>query len=102
MIALAGKNVRCAKYATFGTEELELNAYQAMEDRNAVFLANHGLLTGAENIFDAFNIAEEIEFCAEIYYRAKTLGNPILLSDSEMELVMNKFKTYGHVEDDID
>lgn len=48
MIALAGKDVRCAKYATFGTEELAINAVEAMKDRNAVLLANHGIITGAK------------------------------------------------------
>ncbi|AOT72628.1 L-fuculose-phosphate aldolase [Geosporobacter ferrireducens] len=95
LVAFAGKNVRCAEYATFGTKELAENAYKGMEDRYAVLLANHGLLAGAANLHQAFNIAEEIEFCAEIYYRTKSIGAPVILSEGEMELMLEKFKTYG-------
>lgn len=95
MIALAGKNVRCAKYATYGTKELAENAYEAMKDRKAVLLANHGLLAGAKDLLNAFNITEEIEYCAEIYYRTKCIGQPVILPDEEMSLMMEKFKTYG-------
>ncbi|MBY0223880.1 L-fuculose-phosphate aldolase [Mammaliicoccus sciuri] len=95
LVAYAGRNVRCAEYASFGTDELAENAFAAMQDRKAVFLANHGMLAGAIDLENAFNIAEEIEFCAEIYYRAKQLGEPILLSDEEMDQMLERFKSYG-------
>ena len=97
MVALAGPNVRCAKYATYGTKELAENAFKAMENRKAVLLANHGLLTGAKDLANAFNITEEIEYCAELYYRTKCIGKPVILSDEEMNLMLEKFKTYGQV-----
>jgi len=95
LVAYAGPDVRCAKYASFGTEELAENAFIAMQDRKAVLLANHGLLAGAADIENAFNIAEEIEFCAEIYYRAKGIGEPVILPTDEMMAMIEKFKTYG-------
>lgn len=95
MIALAGKNVRCAEYATFGSLELAENAYEAMEDRRAVLLANHGLLAGAKDLANAFNITEEIEYVSEIYYRTKCIGQPVILSDDEMEIMAVKFENYG-------
>ena len=95
MIALAGKNVRCADYATFGTKELAENAFKAMEDRYAVILANHGLLTGGDTLENAFNTAEELEFVAETYYRARSIGEPVILPDQEMEKMLEKFKSYG-------
>lgn len=95
VIAMAGKNVRCADYATFGSQELAENAFQAMEDRRAVLLANHGLLTGAENLARAFSITDEIEYVAELYYRTKAIGEPIILDDEEMKLMAEKFKFYG-------
>lgn len=95
LVAYAGRNVRCAEYASFGTDELAENAFAAMQDRKAVFLANHGMLVGATDLKNAFNIAEEIEFCAEIYYRTKQLGEPVLLSDEEMDHMLDKFKSYG-------
>lgn len=95
LVAYAGKNVRCAKYATFGTKELAVNAFEAMEGRKAVLLANHGLLAGAKDLHNAFNVAEEIEYCAEIFYRAKGIGDPVILPDEEMEALIEKFTTYG-------
>lgn len=95
MVALAGLDVKCAKYATFGTKELAENAFEAMKDRKAVLLANHGLLAGADNLLNAFNITEEIEYCAELYYRTKCIGEPVILPKEEMLLMFDKFKTYG-------
>lgn len=95
MIAVAGKNVRCAEYATYGSHELAVNATKAMKDRRAVILANHGILAGANDLLNAFNIIEEIEYCSQIYYMAKSIGEPVVLPDEEMTLMAEKFKTYG-------
>lgn len=95
MIAVAGKNVRCAEYATYGSHELALNATKAMRERRAVILANHGILAGANDLLNAFNIIEEVEYCSQIYYMAKSIGEPIVLPDEEMNLMAEKFKTYG-------
>ena len=95
MLAVAGKNVRCAEYATYGSHELALNATKAMRERRAVILANHGILAGANDLLNAFNIIEEVEYCSQIYYMAKSIGEPIVLPDEEMNLMAEKFKTYG-------
>ena len=95
LIAVAGKNVRCADYATFGTQELAENAFKAMKDRRAVLLANHGLVAGAETLERAFSITEEIEYVAELYYRTKGMGEPVILDDEEMAHMAKKFKSYG-------
>ncbi|HEY8362787.1 MAG TPA: L-fuculose-phosphate aldolase [Tissierellaceae bacterium] len=100
MVALAGLNVRCAKYATFGTKELAENAFEAMKDRYAVLLANHGMLAGAKDLANAFNIIEEIEYCAELYIKSKAIGEPVILPEDEMKLMIEKFKTYGQVKKD--
>lgn len=97
MIALAGKDVRCADYASFGTRELAINAYEAMKDRYAVLLANHGILAGSYSLANAFNILEEVEYCAKIYYMARAIGNPVILEDKEMDLMIEKFRDYGQV-----
>ena len=65
MIAVAGKNVKVADYATYGTEELAENAVKAMENRKAVLLANHGVLAGSNDLLNAFNIIEEVEYCSK-------------------------------------
>ncbi|MDO5732635.1 MAG: L-fuculose-phosphate aldolase [Eubacteriales bacterium] len=95
MIAVAGKDVRVAEYATYGTHELAVNAFEAMKDRRAVLLANHGILAGAQDLLNAFNVIEEVEYCAAAYYRARCIGAPIILDDEEMTLMAEKFKTYG-------
>ena len=95
LVAFSGKNVRCAEYASFGSQELAEHAFDAMVDRQAVLLANHGLLAGAANIATAFTVAEEIEFCCEIYTRAKAIGEPVVLDDAEMQHMAEKFKNYG-------
>ncbi len=95
IIGFAGKNVRCTKYVLFGTWELAESALAGSQDRNAVLLGNHGLLGIGPDINYAFATAEETEFCAEIYYKTKLAGNPVILSDTQMDVVMEKFKTYG-------
>jgi len=100
LVALAGHNVRCTKYATYGTKELAENALEAMKDRRAVILANHGLLAGANDLLNAFNIAEEIEYCSEIYCRVKSISDPVILQKEEMDLMVEKFKAYGQKKED--
>ncbi|WP_455577551.1 L-fuculose-phosphate aldolase [Anaerosinus sp.] len=95
LIGFAGKNVRCTAYEPFGSKELAISAFEGMKDRYAVLLGNHGLLTIGNDIDYAFNTAEEIEFCAEIYYKTKLAGNPVTLSSEQMDVVLEKFKTYG-------
>ncbi|GMQ61750.1 L-fuculose-phosphate aldolase [Vallitalea maricola] len=90
-----GENVRCAKYATYSTEELARNAFEAMKGRNAVFLANHGLLVGGKSLSSAFGKAEEIELCAEVYYRAKSIGEPVILDTQEVNKMLKMFQGYG-------
>lgn len=97
MIAVAGKDVRVAQYATYGSKELAENSFEAMKDRKAVFLANHGLLAGSYNLANAFNIIEEIEYCSKIYCIAKSIGTPVVLPDEEMSLMAKKFESYGQV-----
>lgn len=97
MLAVAGKDVRCAEYASFGTPELAVNAFEAMKDRKAVFLANHGILTGGSDLKNAYNILAEVEYCSNIYYRAKSIGEPVIIGDEEMERMNERFKTYGQV-----
>lgn len=87
--------VACAPYRTFGTQELADVAIESCGNGKAVLLANHGLLTCGPNLGKAFGLAVNMEFCAEMQYRAMCVGEPVVLSDEEMDRVMEKFKTYG-------
>ncbi|EPD08619.1 L-fuculose phosphate aldolase [Lacticaseibacillus paracasei subsp. paracasei Lpp70] len=94
-----GDNIRCAKYASFGTWKLAENSFEAMRDRYACFLANHGLLTCGKDLETAFSVAGEVERMAEIYWRAKNVGTPVILSDEEVDTMLVKFKSYGQVKE---
>jgi len=96
MIAVAGGNsIRCAPYATFGTQELSDQALQALSNRKACLLANHGMIAAGDSLKHALALAVEVEALCEQYWRALQIGKPAILSDSEMEVVLEKFKTYG-------
>lgn len=96
MIAVAGgRNIRCAPYATFGTEKLADAVLEALDCRLACLMANHGLIVLGRNIEDAFKRAVEIETLAEQYLKALAIGKPQLLTIGEMEVVLEKFKTYS-------
>lgn len=72
MVAVAGMSVPVAEYATYGTPELAHNAVKALGPRDkAVLLANHGILAGAADLMNAFNIIEEVEYCSKIYCLAR-------------------------------
>lgn len=96
LIGLAGHDIKCAKYATYGSQELADNALEAIGDRNAVLLGNHGLITLGIDIGLAFSIAEHLEFVSEIYCITKSLGEPKILSNLQMDDVMKKFNTYKY------
>ena len=95
MVAVAGGNsIRCAPYATFGTQTLSDNALKALEGRKACLLANHGMIATGENLKGALALAVEVEALCEQYWRALQIGRPNLLSDDEMVVVVEKFKIY--------
>ena len=96
MVAVAGgKNIRCASYATFGSQELSDNVLIALKERKACLMANHGLLCLHENLDKALDMAIEIEHLANTYLKCLAAGEPITLSDEEMSRVVEGFKTYG-------
>lgn len=97
LVAMGGVDVRCAKYATFGTKQLALNAFEAMRDRKACLLANHGLLVGSSDLANAISATESLEFCCELYTRTKSMGEPVILPLDEMERMLVEFKWYGQV-----
>ena len=96
MIArFGGDTIRCADYATFGTQALSDNALAALRDRCACLLANHGMLVFGRTLEHMFALAVEFEALCEHYWRACQLGQPVLLSGEEMQAVLAKFATYG-------
>jgi L-fuculose-phosphate aldolase len=96
MVAMAGgDSIRCAPYATFGTDALSKAALAALRGRRACLLANHGMVVFGRDLAHALRIAVEVETLAGQYWRALQIGRPKLLSKAEMKLNVEKFKTYG-------
>ena len=95
MIALAGgEDIKCADYATFGTEELSNNVIKALENRSACLMSNHGQVAFGKNLDSAFELAQEIENICHQYTIALKLGKPKILSFEEMMKVLDKAKNY--------
>jgi Ribulose-5-phosphate 4-epimerase and related epimerases and aldolases len=96
MVAVAGgSDVRCAPYATFGTQALSDAALAALEDRRACLLAHHGMVALGRDLAQAVDIAVEVEFLCDLYLRLLPLGEPPVLPEAEMAVVVEKFKSYG-------
>jgi L-fuculose-phosphate aldolase len=100
MVAAAGGyNIRCAPYATYGTQETANNAVKALEGRNACLLANHGMIVVGPNLKKAMWLAVEVETLAAQYWRALQIGKPNILSKAEIGRVIDKFKSYGQAKE---
>jgi L-fuculose-phosphate aldolase len=96
MIAVAGgRDIRCAPYATFGTQALSDHALCALAGRRACLLAHHGMIAIGESLKSALALAVEVETLAEMYWRALQIGEPATLTASELDTVLTKFAEYG-------
>jgi L-fuculose-phosphate aldolase len=99
MVAVAGgSDIRCARYATFGTQELSDNALAAIAGRTACLLANHGMIAVGASLDAALALAVEVEALAEQYWAALQVGEPNMLSEAEMAIVLQRFRSYGQPE----
>lgn len=95
MIACAGDDIRCSLYTIFGSQQLSDFAIEALKDRRACLLGNHGMIAVGKNLDAAFTLAREVESLCEQYWTALQLGTPKILTTDEMSEVLEKFKTYG-------
>ena len=84
-----------APYRLFGSPELAEAAVEACGDGKAVLLANHGLVAWEGSLPKAFSLARDLEFTAELQWRAMAVGTPNILTDSQMAEALERFKTYG-------
>lgn len=95
LVGFAGKKVSVAPYATFGSDGLADSVGEHISDRNAVLLANHGLVAIGKDLASAYNVALEVEYTARIFHQSLAIGRPFILDDDEMDRVIKKFETYG-------
>ena len=96
MVAVAGgRDIPCVPYATFGTEELSRHVAAGLASRNACLMANHGQIALGATLEAALELATEVETLAEQYCKVLMLGEPHILSDAEMDTVLDLFAGYG-------
>ncbi|MBE0520605.1 class II aldolase/adducin family protein [Candidatus Bathyarchaeota archaeon] len=93
LVQIVGGEVNIATYALPGTEELAGNAVKALSDKNAVLLANHGLIGVGRDLEEAFMICEIVEKSARIFIHSKVLGNPVILDREDIKYLRNFFLT---------
>lgn len=94
LVAFAGRRIPVARYAPYGTPELGRAAVEAMSDARAVLLQNHGVLAAGRTVSEAVTLAETVEYVAEIYYRARAIGTPVILPGDEIDRLHRRFETY--------
>jgi L-fuculose-phosphate aldolase len=87
VIAPLGDSVRVAPYATYGTVELAEGAVRVLGRDNAVLLASHGVLVAGADLDAAVEHAMQVEFLAELYWKAVQVGEPTILPPHELERV---------------
>jgi L-fuculose-phosphate aldolase len=95
MVGVAGgEDIKCTKYATFGTRKLSKNILSALKNRSACLIGNHGQIAFGKNLSTAFELAQEVENICNQYINALRIGIPKILSKKEMKIVLNKMKNY--------
>jgi len=100
MVAVAGGDtIRCAPYATFGTQELSEHAVRALEGRTACLLEHHGMIAVGPSLPKAMWLAVEVETLARQYHGCLQIGTPPLLSKEEIDRVRLRMTGYGHAEE---
>jgi L-fuculose-phosphate aldolase len=80
-----GGSPRTAPYATFGSQQLADNVIEALRGRNAAMMQNHGSVAYGSTMDQAVERLELLEWLAELYWRASSLGTPHLLTDQDFE-----------------
>ena len=95
MVGVAGgADIKCSKYATFGTRKLSQNILIALKNRSACLIGNHGQIAFGENLEKTFELAQEVENICHQYINALRIGIPKILSKKEMKIVLEKMKNY--------
>ena len=95
MLAFGG-SLRVAPYATFGTEELASNVQRALEGRTACLMANHGHVGYAHDLATAVESALLVEWACTVYWRARSIGEPVALSDAQLQDVAQQIMRLGY------
>jgi len=96
LIAYVGDKIPVAPYERFATPELAEAALDTLgQEYSACLLENHGVVTVGQNVDAAFEVAMMVEYCARIHYQALDIGEPNILSDEEVDGLIESFEGYG-------
>ena len=93
--AFGGDDIRCSDYACFGTKALSDHALKALQGRNGCLLGNHGMIAVGPTLDKAIWLAIELETIAKQYFHALQIGDPVILSKSDLDETRSHFSTYG-------
>jgi len=91
----AGGPVRCAGYYNYTSQELADDVLDKLKDRYAVLMGNHGLVACGANLKEAFELAEEVEYGCEVYWRAACIGTPVCLTDAQVADQIEEGRRYA-------
>jgi L-fuculose-phosphate aldolase len=91
-----GGSLKVAPYATFGTEELARNVERALEGRTACLIQNHGHVGYGHDLDSAVESALLVEWACTVYWRARAIGEPVALSDSQLQEVTSQLERLGY------
>lgn len=83
------------RFSLPGTQDIALDAIEVLQenpDLKALLLMNHGLLTVGETLPEALSLAESIEREAQVYYQARTLGNPKTITEEQRKAIVEHYK----------
>jgi L-fuculose-phosphate aldolase len=93
---LLGGTVRVAPYATFGTPELAGHVRDALRDRSAALMANHGAVCHGGTLAQAVDHALLLEWCCRLFHSASALGSPRVLDDEQQAAVVEAALTRSY------
>lgn len=91
----AGGVVRCCDFYNYTSQELADAIVEKMQDRYAVLMGNHGLVAAGKDIPQAYITAEEVEFGCEVYWRARSVGQPVCLTDAQLDDLVKEIARYA-------
>ncbi len=95
VILSLGKIPVC-KYATPSTDEVTDSIAAHLHYSNSLILQNHGAVTIGTSLMDAYYKMEKLEHAAKIISVAKSIGNPVKLTKSQIEKLLSiSESTYG-------
>lgn len=96
LVMIVGGQVEVAEYCLPGTLELAISAVNALQDKSAVLLANHGLVGVGNALEEAFKVCQVVEKSAHIHIMSRLIGEPVMLSQEDIGLMRRTYQeSYG-------